>query len=92
METRNTIESSRSSGETIIASVPSQIDVLLGRGKRAQCHPGNLRLHHLLESYFLSYEAKSTNKKSGVHDEVVKTMKRNGSRFLAQGERESGKK
>lgn len=73
--------------EVIIA--PQKADILLGRGKHSQTHPGNLRLYLLLEAYFDEYESKSRKLKFVVAEEVLHKIKTEyGSRFLTKGKQD----
>ena len=42
-----------------VVIVPSQTDVLLGRGKPIQNHPGNMRLSLIVETVLKHYEESS---------------------------------
>jgi hypothetical protein len=66
-----------------IINIPSRSDVLFGRGKPFQQHPGNLRLNMLVESMAEEYDSKRMRKeKTAFADEVAEEMKRTGVRFL----------
>lgn len=63
-------------------------DVLLGRGKPIQDFPGNIRLASIIDDYIQRYREarKQGGGKSRLCDEVVRTVKGQGGRFLAKGE------
>ena len=64
--------------------VPGTCDVLLGRGKPLQKHPGNLRYHHIVESYHGQYENAAKLEKTNLAKTIVQRMKASGGRFLKQ--------
>jgi len=64
--------------------LPGGLDVLLGRGKPLQKHPGNLRYHHFVESYQDEYETASKLEKTNLSKRIVQAMKESGGRFLKQ--------
>lgn len=64
--------------------VPGNFDVLLGRGKPLQKHSGNLRYHHIIESYHGQYEAAQKLEKTNLSKLIVKKMQDSGGRFLKQ--------
>ena len=66
--------------------VPGTYDVLLGRGKPLQKHPGNLRYHHSIESFHSRYEEAQKLEKTNLSRLIVQMMKDEGSRFLKQDE------
>ena len=66
--------------------VPNRNDVLLGRGKVIQEHPGNLRYRHLIESNRDRYENSSKFEKTAVAEVIVRLIKEANGRFLKQGE------
>jgi hypothetical protein len=67
-------------------TVPSRKDILFGRGKPIQEHPGNLRLGLILESFFDRYEALKRSEKTNLAQEVVLKVKSQGGRFLRQAD------
>lgn len=66
--------------------VPSSSDVLFGRGKTYQFHPGNLKFNEDLEKHVDRYFAAKRQDKMDVAGDIVLTMKRDGTRFLRQDE------
>lgn len=62
--------------------VPGTCDVLLGRGKPLQKHPGNLRYHHIVESCHGQYENAQKLEKTNLARTIVQRMKESGGRFL----------
>lgn len=61
---------------------PTNLDVLLGRGKPYQDYPGNVRFHKIIELHRPAYEATSRSKKSATIMEIVRTINAMGGRFL----------
>jgi hypothetical protein len=70
-----------------IVTVPSPIDILLGRSKICQSHVGNARYLHFIGAHIEEYEATAKQKKTKLADEYIETIKNAGSRFLKETER-----
>jgi hypothetical protein len=66
--------------------VPSPYDVLLGRGKPLQKHPGNLRYHHVVDGYQCEYEKMQKLAKTTLSKMIVDKFKAEGFRFMKQDE------
>eukprot|EP00934_Nitzschia_sp_Nitz4_P006286 Nitzschia sp. Nitz4//scaffold99_size76975//4803//6306//NITZ4_005564-RA/size76975-snap-gene-0.4-mRNA-1//-1//CDS//3329560814//6276//frame0 len=66
--------------------LPTSNDILFGRGRPFQQHPGNLRFSLVIESLKPQYEELKRNEKTTMAENVVKQLKDGGSRFLRQGE------
>jgi hypothetical protein len=67
-------------------SVPSNTDVLLGKGKRCQNHQGNLRFRYLVDEYRNEYDSANTNderKEINIKIYNIIRKERNG-RFLQE--------
>ena len=64
--------------------LPSNKDVLFGRGRPFQEHAGNLRLSSIIESLKPRYEELKRTEKTLLAGDVVKKMKGQGTRFLRQ--------
>lgn len=64
--------------------VPSIYDVLLGRGKPLQKHPGNLRYHNIVDSYHGEYEKLQKMEKTNFSKMIVEQFKCGGNRFMKQ--------
>lgn len=67
--------------------VPSNFDVLFGRGRGKYAHPGNKRLQIMVNVYKDSYNTSSctNNEKARIIDQIVKQIKKGGveqGRFL----------
>jgi hypothetical protein len=63
---------------------PGTYDILLGRGKPLQKHAGNLRYHHVIETYHGRYEKAQKLEKTNLSKLIVQKMKDDGGRFLKQ--------
>ncbi|CAJ1931123.1 unnamed protein product [Cylindrotheca closterium] len=66
---------------------PTEYDVLFGRGKPFQDHPGNLRLHSIVNVYKPNYTQARRHEKTAIAEDVVKIIKNDGKhvgRFLKQ--------
>eukprot|EP00934_Nitzschia_sp_Nitz4_P001037 Nitzschia sp. Nitz4//scaffold72_size95085//9529//10647//NITZ4_004743-RA/size95085-augustus-gene-0.63-mRNA-1//1//CDS//3329557324//1037//frame0 len=63
-------------------SIPTRSDVLLGRGKSAYNHVGNIRLRNLVERYAKGYEESSFAEKTVLADVIVLQIKKETGRFL----------
>ena len=68
--------------EANAALEPQQHDVLLGRGRRFQEHPGNTRLRQWVEDFRDAYDAASRYKRYVVARELKKKCDTEGVRFL----------
>ena len=66
--------------------IPSTYDVLFGRGKPLQKHPGNLRYHHIVDSHQTEYEAMQKLAKTNLSKKIVEIFKEGGDRFMKQDE------
>lgn len=64
--------------------VPSQSDILFGRGKPFRQHVGNIRLHNLLEEKLHIYMAAKTKEKTILIANLVDEILVEGGRFLKQ--------
>ena len=69
--------------------IPSRNDVILGRGRPFNIHPGNRLLHEIVESHFEEYDSAERNEKTRLAKSIVATINRDSGRFLKQHE-ESG--
>lgn len=68
-----------------VVIVPCQTDVLLGRGKPIQNHPGNMRLSLIVETLLKHYEESSRrHEKTQLAEETVNKMNKAGVRFLSK--------
>lgn len=72
------------SDPTTVIVIPALADILLGRGKPIHSHPGNVRLHQLVDEAIPRYEACRKLEKTGLTIELVKKIKDDGGRFLKQ--------
>jgi hypothetical protein len=64
--------------------LPGSVDVLFGRGKPIQEHPGNLRYHYILDMYQDPYEGAKKFQKMEISETVVHLVKKYHGRFLKQ--------
>ena len=62
--------------------MPGVNDVLVGRGKPFQQHPGNVRLRQLVELHVATYKAAETGEKGMVTLEILRTINDASGRFL----------
>ncbi|KAL3941170.1 MAG: hypothetical protein SGBAC_004424 [Bacillariaceae sp.] len=62
--------------------IPSQMDIILGRGQHAKNTPGHIRFIQLLVNYQARYEAAEKSQKTGIADLILKELKLDGCRFL----------
>jgi hypothetical protein len=82
IQMRRTLETEVS--KTTLTIAPKSSDVLLGRGKGVQFHPGNIRLRMELGSFFSEYERCERAEKKSVALSVVDEVRNRGGRFLQQ--------
>lgn len=64
--------------------LPSNVDVLLGRGRPLQVHTGNLQMRSLVEIYQEEYERAQYGGKAAITEKIVKVIKGQGGHFLKQ--------
>jgi hypothetical protein len=65
--------------------LPTQTDVLLGRGKPIQNHPGNIRLGLIVQSLLQNYDySAKRQEKTQLAAETAEKMKEAGVRFLTK--------
>ena len=62
--------------------LPLTSDVLLGRGKPLQKHPGNIRYHHIIDTYNDQYENALKLEKTKISMYLVEQIQKAGGRFL----------
>jgi hypothetical protein len=65
-----------------VAVQPSEVDVLMGRGKRVQNHVGNNKLRSILEDNLAAYTKAPHATKRQVAMGVIEEVKKGGGRFL----------
>lgn len=65
---------------------PTKGDVLLGRGKPFQNHPGNQRMLTIVDSHKESYLGVKRDKKRAIVEEVIREIQEDGARFLKRSE------
>eukprot|EP00980_Cylindrotheca_fusiformis_P019708 scaffold6883_cov113-Cylindrotheca_fusiformis.AAC.1 len=66
--------------------LPSRFDVLLGRGKPFNSHPGNKRLHEIIGNFFIEYNQLFRSQKTKLAADIVQMVHEYGGRFLKQDE------
>ena len=79
-ETRRRLERMKSAPLKIV--VPGPYDVMLGRGKIAQFHIGNVRFRKVVEKHKDQYEKLSTFDKTIMAMMIVNSVKESTGRFL----------
>ncbi|KAL3910050.1 MAG: hypothetical protein SGARI_002308 [Bacillariaceae sp.] len=62
--------------------VPTNQDILFGRGKKYREHYGNMKMNITLESYIELYESVGIKEKSNVIADVTRKLMNDGARFL----------
>lgn len=65
-------------------------DILLGRGKGASRHPGNIRMRRIADKYRAGYQAVGRGEKALLVKKVYDELKRGGTKFLKPSEKEDG--
>jgi hypothetical protein len=82
LKKRQNLESVSDNGELRVV-VPGPFDILFGREKIAQQHPGNLRYLHIIEKFQASYaQAPTKVEKTLVVTETFFMIKATGAQFL----------
>jgi hypothetical protein len=79
---RRALEQHEANGAEELIEIPTNSDVLLGKGKPIQEHSGNMRLHLFVEDRFPRYEATTKKGKTELAKEVVQLIKSSPGRFL----------
>ncbi|KAG7358589.1 hypothetical protein IV203_015178 [Nitzschia inconspicua] len=78
------VRSGHNSESTTFILVPSNQDVLFGRGRRIQSFPGNIRLKVTVEELLPEYETLDKDGKTKLAERIVVAVKEGGARFLSQ--------
>jgi len=60
-------------------------DVLFGRGRPIQSHPGNIKFLSILDEHRFAYDSARNDEKKAISAEVVRIVKTSNGRFLKQG-------
>lgn len=82
---RNTSSKSGIPFSTEPVLIPGELDILLGRGRGAQNHKGNVHYRHVVETFRARYEQiPQKGAKTQLIREVVAVIYDNGGRFLKQ--------
>ena len=68
----------------------TNMDVLFGRGKGSQNHPGNVRFHRLLDQHIDEYDRASKLGKTALSEKMIKIINQSSGRFLKQDENKGG--
>ena len=63
-------------------SVPSEFDVLFGKGVPCQMHPGNVQLRGIVSERYKSYEKAAKGEKIKIAQEIVETIQEQSGLFL----------
>lgn len=67
--------------------LPCKCDVLLGRGKPFNSHPGNKQLHEIVASFYKKYNGLLRAEKTKLAEEIVFMVRGYGGNFLKQDEK-----
>jgi hypothetical protein len=62
--------------------LPTNRDVLIGRGKPFRYHPGNEQMHTIMDNYRDEFESRKRGAKANIVEEIVIAIKRSKGRFL----------
>jgi len=77
-------DSSSSSSSQNNLGGPKDQDVVLGRGKRVQNHPGNMNFRSFLENYSDEYNKAARNQRRQFCTDLIQILRSEGVRFLKQ--------
>eukprot|EP00980_Cylindrotheca_fusiformis_P030810 scaffold25454_cov127-Cylindrotheca_fusiformis.AAC.1 len=66
--------------------IPCRSDVLLGRGRPFNSHPGNKRLHEIIADFYAKYNQLFRSQKTKLAADIVQMVHEYGGRFLKQDE------
>lgn len=61
---------------------PKNQDILFGRGKPFQNHPGNRKMLQLIDQYKQQYSESPRDRKRPIVEEIIGLLKEDGGRFL----------
>lgn len=64
--------------------IPKSMDVLLGRGKGSQNHPGNVELRGMVEDYQVEYDSMRRIQRRNIVKQIKQALSDKGARFLKQ--------
>jgi hypothetical protein len=67
---------------------PTRFDIMLGRGRPTQNHPGNQHMREVVDRYRARYDTAERETKRPIVEEVMDEIKRDGGRFLRRKEDE----
>jgi len=84
IEMRKKLYSLGSNSGVYCTDLPLPSDVLLGKGKPIQKHPGNVRLHAVVSSLLPKYDAAKRSERTKITNKVVEMVKALPSRFLSK--------
>jgi hypothetical protein len=62
--------------------LPTNRDVLIGRGKPFRYHPGNEQMHNIMENYQDEFESRKRGAKANIVEEIVRAIQLSKGRFL----------
>jgi hypothetical protein len=65
---------------------PTRFDIMLGRGRPTQNHPGNQHMREVVDRYRARYDTAERETKRPIVEEVMDEIKRDGGRFLRRKE------
>ena len=74
------MSSIKKSGDLVLESSP--FDVMMGRGKKSNDHPGNIRFRKLIVEMSNEYNRSHTGKRARMVDEVITQIHASGGRFV----------
>lgn len=84
MSAKETSYASPTSHVPVVIVVPTNVDVLLGRGRPFQEHAGNLRCNYVVLANMEKYENANRNGKTAIARQVIVQIQGYGGRFLKQ--------
>ena len=86
LKSRQTLEEYAKSGTSVgMIELPSNNDVLLGKGRIIQEHAGNRKLHFLVDESLLQYDkCRKRSEKTQLAGDLVQKVKSYSGRFLTQ--------
>jgi hypothetical protein len=80
MEKRRKLERQEYQVTTIM--IPCSFDILVGKGRPFQDHPGNIELRDWIRTHQYSYELAQNYEKKKIVQSVIKMVRSKGGRFL----------
>ncbi|CAJ1965947.1 unnamed protein product [Cylindrotheca closterium] len=84
VENGKAVPSNRASSASARTVQPLDTDILSGRGRKSQDHPGNVRFRDMLEEHSVEYDKAPRHERRRITTEFTRLLASQGIRFLDQ--------